>query len=165
MALHRVHGTAGSYGFLQASRLAAAMEQVALRWAADEDLDRERRAEVIRRFSRTLGALLTVTSGEPPGASRLLLIGLADEVAVPLVSEAIHQGHIVERASTEQLAGLLDGAEPRAIIADARVAVAAPAGVPVILLHTAGDPIAPHDARARVLDAGIPPREVLTQAG
>jgi DNA-binding response OmpR family regulator len=56
--LHRVHGTAGSYGFHDASRLAAALELVALRWEADPALDRSRRGAIVRQFSVALSAAL-----------------------------------------------------------------------------------------------------------
>jgi hypothetical protein len=55
-ALPRVRGTAGSYGGAAASRLAAQMEERAVRWAAAADLDLDRRAEIVERFIETLGA-------------------------------------------------------------------------------------------------------------
>ena len=52
--LHRVHGSAGSYGFAEASRLAAAFEERAIRWAADPSLDRDRRAAMAEHFASAL---------------------------------------------------------------------------------------------------------------
>lgn len=52
--LHRVHGSAGSYGFAEASRLAAAFEERAIRWAADPSLDRDRRAAMAEHFAGAL---------------------------------------------------------------------------------------------------------------
>ena len=56
--LHRVHGTAGSYGFSAASALAAELEERAIRWTADPELDRERRAEMTEHFASALEARL-----------------------------------------------------------------------------------------------------------
>lgn len=52
--LHRVHGTAGSYGFADASRLAAELEQAAVRWAIDPTLDVDRRASMTSDFADAL---------------------------------------------------------------------------------------------------------------
>jgi chemotaxis protein histidine kinase CheA len=54
--LHRVHGTAGTYGFTEASRLAARMEEQAVRWAAAPHLDVERRAVIVEHFVEALAA-------------------------------------------------------------------------------------------------------------
>lgn len=51
---HRVHGTAGSYGFRRASALAEVLEERALRWIADPALDRERRGALVEEFTREL---------------------------------------------------------------------------------------------------------------
>jgi CheY-like chemotaxis protein len=160
--LHRVHGTAGSYGFHEASRLAAAFELVAIRWAADADLDRARRASIVRQFVRALGGALSAKPTEDsPLGQRLLLVGLPDEVAVPLVTEGMHSGFFVERASTEGLSQVLDAGLPRAVIATARVPVSLPESVPLVLLHLPGEPIADHPERVRVVDAATDAREVL----
>ena len=51
---HRVHGTAGSFGFTRASNLAAAIEERAIAWVADTDLERDRRREVVEQFVQEL---------------------------------------------------------------------------------------------------------------
>ena len=51
---HRVHGTAGSFGFTRASKLAAAIEERAIAWVADTDLERDRRAAVVEQFTHEL---------------------------------------------------------------------------------------------------------------
>jgi DNA-binding response OmpR family regulator/HPt (histidine-containing phosphotransfer) domain-containing protein len=160
--LHRVHGTAGSYGFHEASRIAGALELVAIRWAADPALDSSRRAAIVRQFVRALGSALT-TKPEPdsPLTQRLLLVGLSDDVAAPLVTEGMHRGFFVERTSSEGLSPLLDSGLPRAVVATARIAVSLPESVPLVLLHVPGEPIASHGARARVIDAATDPRDVL----
>jgi CheY-like chemotaxis protein/HPt (histidine-containing phosphotransfer) domain-containing protein len=52
--LHRIHGTAGSYGFADASRLAAELEQAAVRWAIDPAMDAERRGNMTADFADAL---------------------------------------------------------------------------------------------------------------
>jgi CheY-like chemotaxis protein/HPt (histidine-containing phosphotransfer) domain-containing protein len=52
--LHRVHGTAGSYGFADASRLAADLEQAAVRWAIDPAMDIDRRSSMTAEFADAL---------------------------------------------------------------------------------------------------------------
>ena len=56
--LHRVRGTAGTYGFGEASRLAGAFEERAIRWTADPTLDRDRRAAMAEHFASALEARL-----------------------------------------------------------------------------------------------------------
>ena len=58
--LHRVHGTAGSYGFKAASQLAAAMEERVVRWAKTPGLERDDRQGLLEEFFRELeGAFMT----------------------------------------------------------------------------------------------------------
>ena len=54
--LHRVHGTAGSFGFPEASRLAGVLEARAVRWAADPAFDRATRGAIIAHFASALEA-------------------------------------------------------------------------------------------------------------
>jgi chemotaxis protein histidine kinase CheA len=54
--LHRLHGTAGSYGFHDASQLAGALESRVIEWAIDDTLEAADRAAVVARFARTLEA-------------------------------------------------------------------------------------------------------------
>ena len=53
---HRVHGTAGSFGFKRASQLAAVIEERAIAWSGDTDLEREHRGGVVEQFVRELEA-------------------------------------------------------------------------------------------------------------
>src|SRR5437870_4533923 len=63
---HKVHGSAGSYGFMEASRLAAGMEATVKDWVArPEDVDVER-GSLARWFVKRLAELLGV---EVPDAS------------------------------------------------------------------------------------------------
>ncbi|MFN2564201.1 MAG: response regulator [Gemmatimonadaceae bacterium] len=54
--LHRVHGTAGSFGFPDASRLAGVLEARAVRWAADPAFDHGTRGAIIAHFASALEA-------------------------------------------------------------------------------------------------------------
>lgn len=68
--LHRIHGTAGSYGFADASRLAAELEQAAVRWAIDPEMDVDRRGNMTAEFADALelcveGAASTDPTPEP----------------------------------------------------------------------------------------------------
>ena len=75
--LHRIHGTAGSYGFTDASRLAAELEHAAIRWTTEPDLDRDQRASMTRDFAEALELCVEGASAvshappkpTPPGAS------------------------------------------------------------------------------------------------
>lgn len=164
--LHRVHGTAGSYGFHEASRLASAMELVASRWVADPNRDRDRRAAIVRQFVRALGAALTAApqAAQAGFAHRLLLVEVEDEVAAPLVAEAVHRGHFVERVPAAGVATILDHELPQVVIASSRVALSVPDGVPTVLLQGSDGVVAAHGARTRVLDIDADPREVLQVA-
>jgi CheY-like chemotaxis protein/HPt (histidine-containing phosphotransfer) domain-containing protein len=66
--LHRIHGTAGSYGFADASRLAADLEQAAVRWAIDPRMDMDRRASMTAEFADALELCVegTTTMKVPP---------------------------------------------------------------------------------------------------
>src|ERR687895_550759 len=67
--LHRVHGTAGSFGFPDASRLAGVLEARAVRWAADPTFDRGTRGAIIAHFASALEAHVCGMPAPPtPGA-------------------------------------------------------------------------------------------------
>src|SRR2546425_11457786 len=69
---HKVHGSAGSYGFMEASRLAAGMEATVKDWAARPDDPDVERGSLARWFVKRLAALLGVEEPElgvaPPPA-------------------------------------------------------------------------------------------------
>ena len=163
--LHRVHGTAGSYGFLEASRLSGALEPVAIKWAADPDLDRARRATIVRQFVRALSSALrspTVTEPEQ-SLHRLLLVEVPEEAATLLVAEAMHRGFHVEQAPVGAVAEIFTTTPPTIVVAGSQLSLSMPEGVPLILLRTAGGVVA-HNIGARVLDAATDPREILQMA-
>ena len=70
--LHRVRGTAGSYGFMDVSELAGVLEARVARWSADPVLDREARAAVIEEFVVALRRCFEPPDAPPDaaGASR-----------------------------------------------------------------------------------------------
>ena len=95
--LHRVHGTAGSLGFHEASRMAGAMQGLVRRWCDEPSLDRDRRSAIVERFASGLERAIAVTvDAEAPRPRRLVLLGLEDAVAVRLVAEAVHRRFAVE---------------------------------------------------------------------
>jgi CheY-like chemotaxis protein len=76
--LHRVHGTAGSYGYREASNLAAKLEERAIRWATDADLDRDVRGAMIIEFAE----VLSLAVGEPETSAPAAPVVEAAEPAV-----------------------------------------------------------------------------------
>lgn len=164
--LHRVHGTAGSYGFHEASRLAGALEPVAVKWAADAQLDRDRRAGIVRQFVRSLAASLQPDQAEASpapatGNHRVLLVEAPTEAAPGIVAEAMHRGYAVEQVNATGVSAVFEATQPTIVIAGAHVAITPPEGVPLLLLRTPGGEVVPRIATARVLDAATDPREVL----
>src|SRR2546426_6655388 len=65
---HRVHGSAGSYGFMEASRLAAGMEATVKDWAARPDEPDVERGSLARWFVNRLAELLGVEVPPPSAA-------------------------------------------------------------------------------------------------
>jgi CheY-like chemotaxis protein/HPt (histidine-containing phosphotransfer) domain-containing protein len=82
--LHRVHGTAGTYGYHEASRLAAKLEERALRWAADPSLDREQRGRMIDQLAGVLALAFGLPVAPPMGhtEAEVPLLDFAGEIAV-----------------------------------------------------------------------------------
>lgn len=113
--LHRFHGTAGSYGFLAAGRVAASLELVVGHWLSDPSLHGGRRAAMVERFV----AILHAEFGEPnhPRPSRLLLVDLPDDQAVGIGAEAFAAGLAPERIGLLQLSTQLESDARAAVIA------------------------------------------------
>src|SRR5688500_10368011 len=53
---HRVHGTAGTYGFGEASDIASSLERRCAMWAADPSADAGNRSAIVERAARSLAA-------------------------------------------------------------------------------------------------------------
>jgi chemotaxis protein histidine kinase CheA len=52
--LHRVHGTAGSYGYATVSDLAASLEERVAGWMADPTLEAGQRATLVTEFAQCI---------------------------------------------------------------------------------------------------------------
>lgn len=93
--LHRVHGTAGSYGYMEASRLAARLEERVLRWTREPELDRAERGSIVHHF---VGALRLAFDAddqgapEPPARRRVVLVGLHGRLVTALRLEGMLHG-------------------------------------------------------------------------
>ena len=167
--MHRVHGTAGSAGFEEASRLAASMETLATRWLDDPALDRERRGTVVAQLARSLRESL----GQPGRAvahvavrqgGRLLLVGLSDEVASGLIVEGMSRGARVERVTRAQFADAVGQDRPSGIVSiDEAVPAEVAEGVPRVLLldSSAHKNKIARVAGQRLLDSRAEPKAVL----
>ena len=94
--LHRVHGTAGSYGFAEASRLAAKLELRVAAWESDETHERTQRATIIGHFVSALRLAMsaeTAVGHTPVSRRRMLLVDVALTYARGLRSEAALRGY------------------------------------------------------------------------
>lgn len=161
--LHRLHGTAGSYGYHEASRLAATLEMLVSTWQSDAQRDRERRSAIVRTFAVSLATAFDGASpGTAPSSShRVLLVDVADDLAAPLVAEATHRGHAVERATSAGLEAILDQQLPEVVIASGSVPPSVPDSVPVVMLPTGGSAGAVSSPGVRFLDPATVPSEVI----
>jgi DNA-binding response OmpR family regulator len=143
--LHRVHGTAGSYGFVEASRLASKIEQRVAAWEADDTLERMQRATIIGHFVsavRLAMAAETVLGHTPVSRRRLLLVDVSVAYARGLRSEAALRGYQLTSARGGDLTpvSLREMAPHVVVVPIANVAqvreLAASANVPLIALAT-----------------------------
>jgi DNA-binding response OmpR family regulator len=94
--LHRVHGTAGSYGFSEASRLAAKLEQRVGSWESDQSLERTQRATIIGHFVSALRLAMSAENAlghTPVSRRRMLLVDVVPAYARGLRSEAALRGY------------------------------------------------------------------------
>jgi len=104
--LHRVHGTAGSYGFSEASRLAAKLELRVEGWEQEPTLERTQRATIIGHF---VSALRLAMSAEmavghaPASRRRMMLVDVAPAYARGLRSEAALRGYQLASTRTADL--------------------------------------------------------------
>ena len=98
--LHRIRGTAGSFGYADVSTLAGAMEDRALRWDADSELETPERATIVARFAAGLRAAFGITSADglalaQPASRRLVTIDLPAALAGSLSREGELRGYEV----------------------------------------------------------------------
>ena len=104
--LHRVHGTAGSYGFSEASRLAAKLEQRVAAWELDAALESTQRATIIGHFVSALRLAMSAEAAvghAPVARRRMMLIDIAPAYARRLRSEAALRGYQLTTARASDL--------------------------------------------------------------
>lgn len=165
--LHRVRGTAGSYGFHETGRLAAALEPLAVRWTSTPDLDRGRRAAIVRRFIASLRESLrapdaTALPAGPESPGTVLLVGLPDPLETRLTAEALHRGYRVQAAAGRDADGLPGRGHELAVISSASAELDVPPDVPWIVLREGEEPAPSPRGNLSVLDASSDPRDVLS---
>ncbi|MEA3245965.1 MAG: response regulator, partial [Gemmatimonadota bacterium] len=115
---HRLNGSAGTFGFARAGRMAAAMEAVARRWLADPALDRDRRAHVLATFVAAARPLFSAGAVVPRATARCVwLLGLRDKFAAGVAAEAAGRGYVAERVAPEDLDEALADGAPFAVVA------------------------------------------------
>lgn len=158
--LHRLNGSAATFGFPRMGRLAAALESAVKKWSADPALDPDRRAPVIARFLQALRVELAGHTGEFPLAAgrRLFIVGLKDVVAVPLTTEAGARGFQVERLGSEELDEALAEGRPDGVIAAPDAVAGAPLdGIALVLIDSsAQNPATVIDALEARIAASAP---------
>ncbi len=152
--LHRLSGTAGTFGFPEAGRLASAADLVLERWVGSLTLDLTRRGSIVRSFAELLGTALGPRGGAGEGLlpHRVLLVDLDDDVAMPIVAEALHRGRFVERLPGHLAQGVIDARGPAGVVAAADVLLTLPPGTAHVLLRAPTQQAAPHGPTATVLD-------------
>jgi CheY-like chemotaxis protein len=157
--LHRVHGTAGSYGFVEASRLAAKLEQRVGTWEQDSDHERSQRATIIGHFVSALRLAMSAEAAighAPVSRRRMMLVDVPPPYARRLRSEAALRGYQLSSArATDLTPAALRELAPHVVVvsvehmADLReLTASASAGVialtdgPATATAPAGDPAA-----------------------
>jgi len=147
--LHRVHGTAGSYGFAEASRLAGKLEQRVGTWEGDETLERTQRATIIGHFVSALRLAMaaeTAVGHAPVSRRRMLLVDVAVAYARGLRSEAALRGYQLTSARASDLTpASLREIAPHVVVLPVRFVgemreLAASSSVPIIALAEGASP-------------------------
>lgn len=167
--LHRVRGTAGTYGFAEASALAATLEERAIRWHADPALERDRRSAIIEHFAGALRLAFAAPGGADetgdalgaPARRVIAAVALPAALLQALRAEAVLQGaDVVARALEEWTVAEVRALAPHAVVAGTerlREVAGALAGraVPIVALAQPDAPRAGHAAPpgVTVLDA------------
>jgi len=118
--LHRVHGTAGSYGFLEASRLAGKLEQRVAGWEDDAALERTQRSTIIGNFVSALRLAMSAEAAlghAPASRRRMLLVDVAPSYARALRSEAALRGYqLTSGRATDLTAATLREIAPHVVV-------------------------------------------------
>ena len=157
--LHRVHGTAGSYGFVEASRLAAKLEQRVAGWEGDASLERMQRATIIGHFVSALRLAMSAEAGTGHATvsrRRMLLVDVATAYARALRSEAALRGYQLAsaRASDLTAAALRELAPHVVVVAIDQIAelqdLSSGANLPLIALAQGAPTASPSEGAAGV---------------
>jgi DNA-binding response OmpR family regulator len=121
--LHRVKGTAGSYGFLDASALATRLEERVSTWIGDPDLDVESRAMIISHFASALRlAFQTPIEADrlpaltAPPRRRMLLVDVSERLHSTLAEAARERGYVLEVAEGRGLGTLARDRIPHVVV-------------------------------------------------
>lgn len=122
--LHRVKGTAGSYGFVDASTLAAKLEERVAAWGKDPEFERDTRGNVIRHFGSALKlAFQTPVAADrlpaltSPPRRRMLLVGFPSSSVAAFGDEAAKRGYMLDAIPAEQFSDkLIDERVPHILV-------------------------------------------------
>ena len=170
--MHRLHGSAGTYGFPHASHLAGALEARVLTWIADPDADAAERSVIVGHFIKAFrGSILgdegAARAAEPP---MVLMAGLPAKYAQAVQSEAALRGigvRSVEKGGITR--ETIEAIAPRVLVVPAALVKRVPpeVAIPVIAVASKRATASPTrgakpDVSAIVIDAGEPPARLLT---
>lgn len=115
--LHRLNGSAATFGYARAGRMAAAMEAVVRKWIDSPELDRERRAAVVASWVPAIRAQLSADLGaQHVPERRILIVDARDVLAVGLTAEAAARGYHVERVAKDEIDDALEDGVPFGVI-------------------------------------------------
>ena len=168
--LHRVHGTAGSYGFIEASRLAGKLELRVAGWDQDPSLESTQRATIIGHFVSALRLAMSAEAAVnhgPVSRRRMLLVDVAPAYARGLRSEAALRGYQLSSSRVGDLTAVsLRELAPHVVVLPAGNVpeireVTSATNVPIIALFDASSA---EDAQA-VAAGGVPTVEQSGELG
>ncbi len=136
--VHRIHGSAGSYGFAAVSRLARVFEQRLSRWSEDVGADAGERATMVSRFTAAIRREVMDGEASESGTTRsVLLVDLKGIHVDAIEAEAILRGYRTRRVTSASLsAAQIADLQPRALMVAAASASKIPRSVaaPVLVV-------------------------------
>lgn len=150
--LHRLRGTAGSFGFGEVSELSGALEDRVVRWAAEPALEADARAAMVARFATALRGAFGLDEAASPGAAsgaparRLVALDLPAGVGEALEREGGLRGYdVVSRVEGDWSPASLRALAPHVVATVATSAEAVHralhgANMPLVALDDGTDP-------------------------
>lgn len=177
--LHRVRGTAGSFGFAGVSDEAAQLEGRVLRWTADPAIDAAERGRLVAALAASLdrargdatGACAGQGHGRNGATHTLLVVAAEETFADSMRTAAAVRGFHVAVATPAQLTReVVQGIAPHAVVArgerGAGVARSpAVTGLPLVVVAPPAKERAALAAHGVVLvDEGMPPAAIVAAA-